>query len=145
MELWKSIVSICAGIITLITVLEKLGITGGIKKIEREFADLKKQGTQLTAISQNQQEFGELQKDQNNALLAILRNALFQSFRNNRDVQAWTDDECTVQTKLHQAYKALHGNGEEEMWWERKKQWRIVSAEEYKELTECSPVQYKNS
>ena len=140
MELWQAIVSICAGIITLITVLEKLGITGGIKKIEQEFADLKKQGTHLTAIIQNQQEFGELQKDQNNALLAILRNELFQSFRNNRDVQAWTDDECTVQTKLHQAYKALHGNGEEEIWWERKRQWRIVSAEEYKELIECPPV-----
>lgn len=145
MELWQLIVSICAGIITMITVLEKLGITGGIKKIEAEFTELKKQGSQLAAINANQQEFGELQRDQNNALLAILRNELFQSFRNNRDVQAWTDDECTVQTKLHQAYRALHGNGEEEIWWERKRQWRIVSAEEYKELTECPPVQYKNS
>lgn len=137
MELWKLLVSICAGVITLLTVLEKLGITGGIKKIECEFNELKKLGGHITSINNNQLLFGELQKDQNNALLAILRNELFQSFRNNRELKIWTDDECAVQTKLHLAYRALMGNGEEEIWWDKKKQWRIVSVEEYREATDC--------
>lgn len=144
MVLWQLIVSICAGVITLITVLEKLGITGGIRKIEREFSELKKQGGHLIDISENQQKFSELQKDQNNALLAILRNELFQSFRNNRELKVWTDDECAVQTKMHLAYRALNGNGEEEIWWERKKQWTIVSAEKYRELLDakdCEQIQ----
>lgn len=140
MELWQLIVSICAGVVTMITVLEKLGITGGIKKIEQEFTELKKQGVQLSTINENQRQFGELQKDQNNALLAILRNELFHSFRANRELKVWTDDECAVQTKLHLAYRALDGNGEEEIWWEKKKQWRIVSAEEYRELSKCVTI-----
>ena len=144
MAVWQLVVSICAGVITLITVLEKLGITGGIKKIEREFTELKKLGLHIADININQQEFGSLQKDQNNALLAILRNELFQSFRNNRELKVWTDDECAVQTKLHLAYRALHGNGEEEIWWNRKTQWTIVSVEKYRELLdakECEKIQ----
>ena len=144
MAVWQLVVSICAGVITLITVLEKLGITGGIKKIEREFTELKKLGVHISDINVNQLEFGSLQRDQNNALLAILRNELFQSFRNNRELKIWTDDECAVQTKLHLAYRALHGNGEEEIWWERKKQWTIVSAQKYQEMQDvrdCEKIQ----
>jgi hypothetical protein len=144
MATWQLIVSICAGIITVITILEKLGITGGIKKIEREFKELQKQGVHLVEININQQKFSELQKDQNNALLAILRNELFQSFRNNRELKVWTDDECSVQTKMHLAYRALHGNGEEEIWWNKKLQWTIVSAEKYRELLDakdCAQIQ----
>ena len=63
-------------------------------------------------------------------LLAILRNELYQSFRNNRDLEFGQMMKCMCKLKLHQAYRALHGNGEEEIWWEKKKQWRIVSAEE---------------
>jgi hypothetical protein len=137
MELWQLIVSICAGIITLITVLEKLGITGGVKKIEKEFKELKKLNAHMGEMNKSQQEFGELQRDQNNALLAILRNDLYQSFKAHRHLHVWTDDECNVQTKLHLAYRALHGNGEEELWWERKKSWEIISDEDFRKLTEC--------
>lgn len=139
MEVWQLIVSICAGIITIITVFDKIGVTGGLKKLDREFSELKKLTVHITSINTNQQEFSELQKDQNNALLAILRNDLYQSFKSHRHLEVWTDDECTVQTKLHQAYRALHGNGEEELWWDRKKTWKIVSDEEYRELIECLP------
>lgn len=137
METWQLIVSICAGIITVITVLEKLGITGGLKKIEREFNELKKLNVNMGGLTESQEKFGELQKDQNTALLALLRNDLYQSFKIHRHHQIWTDDECTVQTKLHQAYRELHGNGEEELWWEKKKGWTIVSEEEFRKLVEC--------
>lgn len=134
MELWQLIISICAGTITILTALEKLGVTGKIKKVDTEFNELKKVVIHIEDISKSQQEFGTLQKDQNTALLAILRNDLYQSFKEHRDLGVWTDDESNVQTKLHCAYRALHGNGEEELWWEKKRTWRIVSNEEYKEL-----------
>lgn len=139
MELWQAIVSACAGLITLLTVLEKLGITGGIKKIEREFNELKQLNVHMVDMNKTQQQFVELQKAQNNALLGLLRNDLYQSFRAHRHHKIWTDDECSVQTKLHQAYKALQGNGEEELWWKAKTTWAIVSEEEYRQLTECPP------
>lgn len=134
METWKVFISACAGIITIITVLEKLGIVGRFKKVDNDFSELKKLPTQVAGIRDDISWFGDLQKDQNNALLAILRNMLYQSFKDNRNIAAWTDDEASVQTKLHIAYKALHGNGEEELWWEKKKNWNIVSNEEYTEL-----------
>lgn len=134
MVLWQLIISTCAGIITIITVLEKLGIITKIKKVDTDSTELKKLITQVTEIYKSQQEFGTLQKDQNNALLAILRNALYQSFKEHREIGAWTDDEAGVQTKIHYAYRALNGNGEEELWWEKKKTWKIVSSEEYKEI-----------
>lgn len=140
MDTWQLFVSACAGVITILTVLEKLGLTSKFKKLDREFNELRKLSVNVVGIISNQQEFGELQKDQNNALLAILRNDLYQSFKIHRDLEIWTDDEANVQTKLHAAYRALNGNGEEELWWEKKKSWRIVSAEEYRELTSrCRP------
>ena len=54
MAVWQLVVSICAGVITLITVLEKLGITGGMKKIEREFTELKKLVVHMSDINVNQ-------------------------------------------------------------------------------------------
>lgn len=134
METYQIMVTICAGVITLLTLFEKLGLTGRVKKADAELNELRKLLTTIPDISKLQQELVTLQKDQNGALLAILRNELYQSFRVNRDIGAWTDDEASVQTKLHLAYKALHGNGEEEIWWEKKKTWNIVSNEEYKEL-----------
>ena len=88
----------------------------------------------ITEFSNQQQQLVNLQRDQNGALLAILRNELYRSFRMNRELGVWTDDECFVQTKLHEAYKNLHGNGEEEIWWEKKKNWNIVTHDEYDEL-----------
>lgn len=134
MTLWKLILGICAGVVTILTALEKLGITNRLRKADIELTELRKLISHVSDIRANQQEFGELQKDQNNALLAILRNDLYQSFKVHRELGVWTDDEANVQTKLHCAYRALHGNGEEELWWEKKKTWRIVSTEEYKEI-----------
>jgi biopolymer transport protein ExbB/TolQ len=134
MELWQTIVSICAGIITIVTVLEKLGISKRVSKIDNEFNSLKKLPDQVKGIQDELRNLGNLQINQNNALLAMLRNTLYQSFKDNRDLSAWTDDECSVQTKIHDAYKTLHGNGEEDIWWERKKTWQIVSNEEYDKL-----------
>jgi biopolymer transport protein ExbB/TolQ len=134
MELWQTIISICAGIITIVTVLEKLGINKRVSKIDNEFNSLKKLPDQVKGIQDELKNLGNLQLDQNNALLAMLRNTLYQSFKDNRDIAAWTDDECSVQTKIHNAYKTLQGNGEEEIWWERKKTWKIVSNEEYEKL-----------
>ena len=134
MELWQTIISICAGIITIVTVLEKLGISKRVSKIDKEFNSLKQLPDQVKGIQDELKNLGNLQLGQNNALLAMLRNTLYQSFKDNRDIEAWTDDECSVQTKIHNAYKALHGNGEEEIWWERKKTWKIVSNEEYEKL-----------
>ena len=138
MELWQTIVSICAGIITIVTVLEKLGINKRVSKIDNEFNSLKKLPDQVKGIQDELKNLGNLQINQNNALLAMLRNTLYQSFKDNRDISAWTDDECSVQTKMHNAYQMLHGNNEEEIWWERKKTWKIVSNEEYDKLKkEC--------
>lgn len=134
MSTWQLVISICAGVITILTVLEKLGVTNRLKTVDKEFNELKKLNIYISDINKNQQEFGELQKDQNAALLAILRNDLYQSFKVHRDLGVWTDDEASVQTKLHSAYRSLHGNGEEEIWWEKKRSWRIVSNEEYKEI-----------
>jgi hypothetical protein len=35
---------------------------------------------------------------------------------------------------MHEAYKALNGNGEEKIWWDKKQKWAIVSDEDYHEL-----------
>lgn len=134
MDLWQLIVSICAGVVTMITVLEKLGVATKIKTVDKEFHEVKKVITHISDINKSQQEFGALQKDQNVALLAILRNDLYQSFKEHRDMGVWTDDEASVQTKLHCAYQALDGNGEEEIWWNKKKTWKIVANDEYREI-----------
>ena len=137
MDTWQIVIGTFAGFVTIFTLLEKLGVTNKIKKIDKDFNEMRTMLANLKEISEYQQELIILQKDQNNALLAILRNELYQSFKVHRDLGAWTDDEANVQTKLHVAYRNLHGNGEEELWWEKKKTWRIVSNEEYKELTKC--------
>ena len=134
MDTWQIIVSTCAGLITILTVLDKLGITGKLKKADTGLNEIEKIVKNITDFSAQQQQLVNLQKDQNEALLAILRNELYRSFRINRELGVWTDDESFVQTKLHEAYKNLHGNGEEEIWWEKKKTWDIVSNDEYEEL-----------
>lgn len=134
MDTWQIIVSTCAGLITILTVSDKLGITGKLKKADTGLNEIEKIVKNITDFSTQQQQLVNLQKDQNGALLAILRNELYQSFRINRELGVWTDDESFVQTKLHEAYKNLHGNGEEEIWWDKKKTWDIVSNDEYEEL-----------
>ena len=134
MDTWQILVSVCAGLLTILTVSDKLGITGKLKKADMGINEVEKIIKNITEISNQQQQLVNLQKDQNGALLAILRNELYRSFRMNRELGVWTDDESFVQTKLHEAYKNLHGNGEEEIWWEKKKTWDIVSNDEYEEL-----------
>ena len=134
METWQVIISICAGAITIMTFFEKLGIPKSLKKVDNDLTEFKKMPSQMTSVMHDVATMNSLQRIQNTALLAILRNALYQCFKDNRDIAAWTDDEASVQTKLHEVYKALHGNGEEDIWWEKKKTWKIVSCEEYKEL-----------
>ena len=131
---WQIIVTSCAGLITILTLFEKLGIISRLRRVDADSKEVQKIVASIESMATIQEELMGLQKDQNNALLAILRNELYQSFKNNREIEAWTDDECAVQTKLHAAYKALHGNGEEDIWWEKKKNWRIVSNEEYQDL-----------
>ena len=134
MDTWQIIVSVCAGLLTILTVSDKLGITGKLKKADMGINEVEKIIKNITEISNQQQQLVNLQKDQNGALLAILRHELYESFRMNRELGVWTDDESFVQTKLHEAYKNLHGNGEEEIWWEKKKNWTIVTHAEYDEL-----------
>ena len=88
MELWQTIISICAGIITIVTVLEKLGISKRVSKIDNEFNSLKKLPDQVKGIQDELKNLGNLQINQNNALLAMLRNTLYQSFKDNRDISA---------------------------------------------------------
>jgi hypothetical protein len=141
MDTWQIVVASAAGFVTLFTLFEKLGVTNKLKKVDTDFNEMRKMLANLHEINKSQQDLLCLQRDQNNALLALLRNDLYQSFKIHRDLGVWTDDEANVQTKLHAAYRALNGNGEEELWWEKKKTWRIVSNEEYRELvSKCSDL-----
>ena len=141
MDIWQIVVASAAGFVTLFTLFEKLGVTNKLKKVDTDFNEMRKMLANLHEINKSQQDLLCLQRDQNNALLALLRNDLYQSFKIHRDLGVWTDDEANVQTKLHAAYRALSGNGEEELWWEKKKTWKIVSNEEYRELvSKCSDL-----
>lgn len=134
METWQLIISICAGLITIMTFFDKVGLTKSVKKVDSDFKELKGLPEQINNLSAEIEGMGNLQKIQNQALLAILRNDLYRCFKDHRDLGAWTDDDCQVQTKIHEAYKALGGNGEEAIWWEKKKSWKIYSEDEMQEL-----------
>ena len=134
METWQLIISVCAGLITIMTFFDKVGLTKSVKKVDSDFKELKELPEQLKEILSDITELSTLQKIQNQALLAILRNDLYRCFKDHRDLGAWTDDDCQVQTKIHEAYKVLGGNGEETIWWEKKKTWKIFTDEEMKEL-----------
>jgi len=134
METWQLIISICAGLITIMTFFDKVGLTKSVKKVDSDFKELKGLPEQINNLSAEIEGIGNLQKIQNQALLAILRNDLYRCFKDHRDLGAWTDDDCQVQTKIHEAYKALGGNGEEAIWWEKKKSWKIYSEDEMQEL-----------
>ena len=74
MDTWQIIVSTCAGLITILTVSDKLGITGKLKKADTGLNEIEKIVKNITDFSTQQQQLINLQKDQNGALLAILRN-----------------------------------------------------------------------
>ncbi|MGL5255382.1 MAG: hypothetical protein ACRC9L_10410 [Brevinema sp.] len=134
METWQIIISVCAGTITILTLFDKIGLTKTFKKVDKNLKDLDDLPNQLISLIKDLESLTGLQKIQNQALLAILRNDLYRCFKDHRDLGVWTDDDCRVQTKLHEAYHALGGNGEETIWWEKKKRWKIVSEEELKQL-----------
>ena len=130
--------SFCASVITILTLIEKIRGTKSFKQLDSTMGDLKKIPAEFASLKEDLAHFGELQISQNSALLALLRNDLYRCFKDNRDIGAWTDDDARVQTTLHEVYRALHGNGEEEIWWEKKKTWRIVTDAEYKILAKAS-------
>jgi len=105
MDTWQIVVASAAGFVTLFTLFEKLGVTNKLKKVDTDFNEMRKMLANLHEINKSQQDLLCLQRDQNNALLALLRNDLYQSFKIHRDLGAWTDDEANVQTKLHAAKK----------------------------------------
>ena len=131
---WQAFVSLCAGIITVVTVLEKVGIIGKLKKIDTDLDRVKETAETVESIYKSMVSITQNQDGQRLALLALLRNELYRSFRDNRNLGAWTDEEAGVQTKLHNVYVAIGGNGEEAIWWKRKEEWRIVTPEEYAKL-----------
>lgn len=137
LENWRIFVGICAGIVTLITFLDKVGVTGRVKRIRENAEKLAEITDSITNAVTAMNKLAEQQEAQREALLALIRNALFRSFKEHRDIEAWTDEECMVQTRLHEAYIANGGNGEEAIWWDKKKTWEIVSVEEHKRRVEA--------
>ena len=130
MENWQIFVSVCTGIIAFISVLDKLGVLATVKRAESSYNELQALIKQSGDLSESVRLITETQDKQNKALLAILRNHLYRSFRDNRRSESWSDDECRVQTLLHGAYVDLDGNGEEAIWWSQKLTWKVLSEEE---------------
>lgn len=144
MEIWQLIITICAGLVTLFTLVEKVRGSKSYKKLDTALKDLQtitaefsEFKTDMGTLKTNVSGMNDLQVLQKDALLAMLRNDLFRCFRDNRNIGAWTDDDCQVQTTLHAVYRALKGGDskeEEELWWDRKKTWKIVTETEYQRL-----------
>lgn len=130
MENWQIFVSVCTGIIAFISVLDKVGVLATVKRAESSYNELQALIKQSGDLSESVRLITETQDKQNKALLAILRNHLYRSFRDNRRSESWSDDECRVQTLLHGAYVDLDGNGEEAIWWSQKLTWKVLSEEE---------------
>jgi len=134
MELWQIIVTTCAGIITLLTFFDKIGLTKSIKSIDGNIKDFKELMKDVGSLETELGTIVHLQKSHTDALTAMLRNSLYRCFKEYRNIAAWTDDECRVQTVLHEAYKALGGNAEEDIWWNQKTQWKILTDDEVESL-----------
>ena len=134
MEIWQLIVSVCAGMVTVLTLLDKIGVFKRIKQAVVAFNSATTLKEQLDELKVEMSKMTKGQDGQNQALLSILRTELYRCFKQNRDIEAWTDCDCFVQSKMHEAYKQLGGNGEETIWWQNKITWRIVSEEEYAAL-----------
>ena len=153
MDLWQLIITIAAGIITISTLFEKIGngiakakktddYVDKIKELPGQMEELKTMyGDRLKALPDQMEELKTAIAKSNStndvmaqALLGIIRNELYICFKEHREIGACTDDEFRVQTALHDAYKRLGGNGEEAVWWEKKRNWKIVSEDEFERL-----------
>ncbi len=130
MEHWQLVVSICAGCVTILTALDKFGVFKIFKKAASDHEVIEQLPDSLEKLNNSIKEVERIQNYQNDALLAILRRNLYQCFKDYRDIEAWTDDDCRIQTKMHDAYASLGGNGEESIWWEKKKRWEICDHDE---------------
>lgn len=144
MELWQTFICICAGVVTLFTLVEKLRGTASFKKLDKALKDLQIISGEFTNFKKDMDELknelatsNDMQILQKDALLALLRNDLYRCFRDNRNIGAWTDDDFQVQTTLHVVYRALKNDDrqdEEEIWWARKLKWKIVTDSEYQRM-----------
>lgn len=134
MDQWTFAISIISGVLVIIALMDKIGVLSKLKKIDNDYRELQDLLKDFESSSVNLATLAEIQQNQNLALLAMLRDHLYRSFRDNRSNAAWSDDECRVQTNLHEAYKSLNGNGEEAIWWSQKLTWRVVSQEELDEM-----------
>jgi hypothetical protein len=135
MEPWQIIVTAAAGIITILTLFEKIGkIIKDAKRADDSMDEVRKLPKKIEEINLQLQESSNSQALMAEALKGIIRNELYMCFKEHRDIGACTDDEFRVQTALHETYKRLGGNGEEAVWWEKKTRWRIVSEEEFERL-----------
>jgi biopolymer transport protein ExbB/TolQ len=135
MEPWQIIVTAAAGIITILTLFEKIGkIIKDAKRADDSMDEVRKLPKKIEEINRQLQDSSNSQALMAEALKGIIRNELYMCFKEHRDIGACTDDEFRVQTALHETYKRLGGNGEEAVWWEKKTRWRIVSEEEFERL-----------
>lgn len=135
METWQYIVSICAGLLTVFSLLDKFGgVSKKLKQVDSDYSKITQIPKQLEEVKTELKENNLSTLIITEALRALIRNELYICFKTNREYQAWTDDECRVQTRLHTVYQKLGGNGEETLWWQNKERWKIVSEEDYMEL-----------
>lgn len=134
-ETWEIIISIAAGLITIITLIDKFGILGQkVKKLDNYLETIEGLPKKMDDLKEQVGGVGEANIVITRALRGIIKNELYRSFKEHREIGAWTDDECRVQTSLHDIYQALGGNGEETIWWQKKSNWKIVSEDEYDRL-----------
>lgn len=130
MEIWQLAVTIASGVIVILNLIERLGITKAFKDTQ----ELKEVPELIEKLTITVEKMSSRIQIQDQAILSMLRNDLYKSFKEHRDIGAWTDEECSVQTKIHESYIAMGGNGTEALWWEKKKQWKIVTEQEYNRL-----------
>lgn len=105
-----------------------------VKKLDKYLDKLNDIPNELKELSKSMEEMKKTDVVMTRALRGLIRNDLYRSFKENRELGAWTDDESRVQTSLHEIYQSLGGNGEETIWWNKKQNWKIVTQEEYEKL-----------
>ena len=65
METWQLIISVCAGLITIMTFFDKVGLTKSVKKVDCEFKELKRLPEQIKNLSTEIEGTNNFQKMQN--------------------------------------------------------------------------------
>ena len=62
METWQLIISVCAGLITIMTFFDKVGLTKSAKKVDCEFKELKRLPEQIKNLSTEIEGLNNFQK-----------------------------------------------------------------------------------